>query len=329
MTDVSGRPFLAYSSSMGSAWCGDALELLPYIEDDSVHLICTSPPFALNRKKKYGNHAASDYIKWFRPFAEHFMRVLRPDGSLVIEIGGAWIPNSPTRSIYHFELLVDLVREVGFHLAEEFYWFNRAKLPSPAQWVTIERIRVKDAVNPIWWLSKTDRPNADNRRVLRPYSAAQRELMKRGTYNSGPRPSGHNISKKFTTDNGGAIPANLIEVANTSSNDLYNGYCERIGVAKHPARFPREVPEFFIQFLTTPNDLVLDPFAGSNMTGATCEQLGRRWLSYDLRFDYLDGSVGRFDTVDTTVEPGRDTKPGGLVPRADEHTGAGGPTTAM
>lgn len=296
-SDDAPEPFLHYATANGRAWCGDALDMLHNLPDRSINLVCTSPPFALNRKKAYGNEHQDTYLKWFRPFAEELHRVLTDDGSLVVDIGGAWVPGSPTRSVYHFELVVGLVRDVNFHLAEEFYWFNRAKLPTPAQWVTIERIRVKDSVNPVWWLSKSERPNADNRRVLKPYSKAQERLMKRGTYNAGKRPSGHVISKVFANDNGGAIPPNLIEVANTSSNDPYNAYCEEHRLGKHPARFPREVPDFFIRFLTKPGDLVLDPFAGSNMTGACAESLDRRWLAYDLSEEYLAGSLGRFQDV--------------------------------
>jgi site-specific DNA-methyltransferase (cytosine-N4-specific) len=288
-------PYLHYKTANGRAWCGDSLDLLSDLPDNSINLICTSPPFALTREKAYGNEKQRDYVEWFVEFADHFKRVLTSDGSLVIDIGGSWIPGSPTRSIYHFELLVTLVRDLGFHLAEEFYLFNRAKLPTPAQWVTIERIRVKDAVNPIWWLSKTDRPIANNRHVLKPYSDAHRKLIEGAAYNSGVRPSGHVISNNFGQDNGGAIPPNLLEVANTSSNDPYNRYCNANGISKHPARFPREVPEFFIKFLTEPGHLVLDPFAGSNMTGALAEELGRKWLAYERDPDYLAGSVGRFE----------------------------------
>ena len=309
-------PYLHYETASGSAWCGDSRDLLPSLSDNSINLICTSPPFALTRRKAYGNKHQRDYIEWFMEFADHFRRVLAPDGSLVIDIGGAWIHGSPTRSIYHFELLVALVRDIGFHLAEEFYWFNRAKLPTPAQWVTIERIRVKDAVNPIWWLSKTERPNASNLRVLKPYSDQHRKLIAGAAYNSGVRPSGHVISADFGKDNGGAIPPNLIEVANTSSNDRYDRFCKRNGISKHPARFPREVPEFFVKFLTEPGQLVLDPFAGSNMTGSVAEELGRNWLAYERDPDYLDGSLGRFleandldDNPQTRREPG--TRPVG------------------
>lgn len=295
MSQRAFRSRLRYRTGSGRAYEGDALELLTALPDESVQAIITSPPFALKRKKKYGNPTEDKYVEWFLQFAPNFRRVLKEDGSLVIDIGGAWMPGSPTRSIYQFELLVALVREHEFFLAEEFYWHNRAKIPGPAQWVTIERVRVKDSVNPIWWLSKSERPKADNRRVLRPYGARMQELFRRG-YNDGPRPSGHVVGKKFGVNNGGAIPPNLIEVSNTRSVDSYQNFCRENAYKIHPARFPREVPEFFIKFLTEPDDVVLDPFAGSNMTGAVAERLGREWLAFELNGDYLGGSIGRFDS---------------------------------
>lgn len=297
---ISQRAFkgrLRYRTGLGAAYQGDSLELLTALPDESVQAIITSPPFALKRKKKYGNPTEDKYLEWFLQFAPEFRRVLKADGSLVIDIGGAWMPGSPTRSIYQFELLVSLVREHEFFLAEEFYWYNRAKIPGPAQWVTIERVRVKDSVNPIWWLSKSERPKADNRRVLKPYSPRMHELFRRG-YNNGRRPSGHVVGEKFGVNNGGAIPPNLIEVSNTRSTDSYQLHCREHGHQIHPARFPREVPEFFVKFLTDDKDCVLDPFAGSNMTGAVAERLGRRWLAFELNADYLEGSIGRFDSDD-------------------------------
>jgi DNA modification methylase len=286
-----------YRTRLGAAYHGDSTELLTALPDASVQAIITSPPFALKRKKRYGNPAEDEYLAWFLRFIPEFRRVLTDDGSLVIDIGGAWMPGSPTRSIYQFELLISLVREEEFFLAEEFYWYNVAKLPGPAQWVTVERIRVKDTVNPIWWLSKTERPKADNRRVLKPYSESMQKLFRSG-YNRGRRPSGHVVREKFTVDNGGAIPPNVIEVSNTRSFDSYQVFCRENGHTIHPARFAREVPEFFVKFLTEPGDVVLDPFAGSNMTGAVAERHDRRWLAFEKSLDYIEGSIGRFDGDD-------------------------------
>lgn len=180
---------------------------------------------ALLRKKDYGNEEQDAYVRWFSDFGRKFYRILKPTGSLVIDIGGSWLPGQPTRSLYHFELLIMLCREVGFHLAQEFYWWNPSKLPTPAEWVNIRRVRVKDAVNTVFWLSKTPWPKASNRRVLAPYSDSMKGLLQNG-YTAKLRPSGHDISKKFNIDNGAAIPPNLIAIPNTESNSYYLRYCQ-------------------------------------------------------------------------------------------------------
>jgi DNA modification methylase len=284
----------SYTTALGSSYQADALDVLRTLADNSVALVLTSPPFALRRQKAYGNVAASEYVEWFWPFAAEVHRVLDPAGSFVFDLGGAWKPGSGTRSLYQYELVLRLCSL--FHLAQEFYWYNPSKLPTPAEYVTIRRTRVKDAVNTLWWLSKTESPRADNRRVLRPYSPSMRRLLRDG-YQTARRPSQHDISPHFRRDNGGAIPPNLLQVPNTRSSDHYFRRCREAGLPIHPARFPTPVPEFFIRFLTEPGQLVLDPFAGSNVTGHVAERLGRRWLSVELRADYVAGSRLRFDDV--------------------------------
>ena len=285
------RPY--HRTALGTVLCGNALSHLHHAPAQSVDLVMTSPPFGLVRKKSYGNEDAHRYCDWFRPFASGFRRILKESGSLVIDIGGAWKPGTPTRSLYHFELLLMLCEEYGFHLCQEHYWWNPSKLPTPAEWVNIRRVRVKDAVNCVWWLSPTPWPKASNRRVLTPYSESMRGLLKNG-YKAKLRPSGHQISTKFARDNGGSVPPNLLAVANTESNGRYQEYCREHDLPVHPARFPKELPEYFIRLLTNPGDMVLDPFAGSCVTGAVAERLGRRWACCELNEDYLKGAMARF-----------------------------------
>lgn len=284
-----------YSTNLGTAYLGDSLELMKEISDSSIDLILTSPPFALTRQKEYGNKQEQEYVEWFLQFSKEFYRILSENGSLVIDLGGAYIPGYPVRSIYQYELLVKLCREQNFFLAQEFYHYNPSRLPTPAEWVTVRRIRVKDSVNVVWWLSKTEFPKATNRNVLKPYSDSMKSLIKNG-YKAKMRPSGHDISDKFGTDNGGAIPPNLLELANTNSNGQYQTKCREHGIKPHPARFPVGFSDFFIKFLTDENDIVLDPFAGSNTTGYSAENLNRRWISIELNEDYLKGSIYRFDS---------------------------------
>ncbi|MBI4184538.1 MAG: site-specific DNA-methyltransferase [Proteobacteria bacterium] len=304
MAVTQGQARTYHQTALGRMVLGDALDALAAVDADSVNLIMTSPPFGLVRKKGYGNADAAEYVDWFRPFGAAFKRVLKDKGSLVIDIGGSWIPGQPTRSLYHFKLLIMLCEEFGFHLAQEVYWWNPSKLPTPAEWVTVRRIRVKDAVNCVWWLSPTPWPKAGNRRVLQPYSPSMKELLARG-YKAMKRPSGHDISEHFNRDNGAAIPPNLMAVANTDSNGSYLRYCKEQGIAPHPARYPVDVPEFFVRMLTDVGDLVVDPFAGSCVTGEVCERLGRRWICIDLVEDYLRGAVGRFETRTDDLRDGK------------------------
>ena len=290
-----------YKTGFGAAFLGDSIKLCRDLPDMSIDLIMTSPPFALRRKKEYGNVAADEYIEWFQPFAEEFYRVLKPKGSLVIDIGGSWIQGLPTRSIYQYELLLSLVR-MGFHLCQDFFWYNPAKLPSPAEWVNVRRIRVKDAVDPIWWLSKDPFPRANNRKVLKEYSNSMQQLLLNG-YKPKLRPSGHDITSKFSRDHGGAIPPNILIAANTESNSRYLRSCKEAGITPHPARYPLKLPEFFIKFLTDEGDIVLDPFAGSNVTGEASEKLRRRWLSFEIVENYVVGSKFRFDKVTRKSKP--------------------------
>jgi DNA modification methylase len=287
---------LVYQTALGKAYCGDSVELLEQVPDGSVHLVMTSPPFALQRQKAYGNKDQHEYIDWLVEFAKIVQRKLRDDGSFVLDLGGAYQKGVPARSLYNFRIPIRFCDDLGFFLAEDFYWFNPAKLPSPIEWVNKRKLRAKDAVNTVWWFSKTEWPKADVTKVLAPYSDRMKKLLKDpdAFYSPKARPSGHDISKGFGTDNGGAIPSNLLQYPNTDSNGGYLRGCKSVGIKGHPARFPAKLPEFFIKYLTEPDDLVVDIFAGSNTTGRVAETLERRWLSFDLSREYLAASAFRF-----------------------------------
>jgi site-specific DNA-methyltransferase (cytosine-N4-specific) len=284
-----------YETNLGKAYCADSLELLPTIPSGSVDLVVTSPPYALHFKKEYGNADQGQYVDWFLPFAREIHRILKPEGSFVLNLGGSWVPGAPVRSLYHFRLLLALCDQLHFHLCQEFFWYNPAKMPAPAEWVNVRRMRVKDSVEYIFWLSPTEYPQADNSRVLQAYSKDMERLIRRGIKET-KRPSGHNIKATFAADKGGSIPPNLIGCGNNESNSRYIRETKATGRKIHPARFPAELPRFFIEFLTQPDELVVDPFAGSNTTGAIAEGLGRRWIAIERNADYAADSELRFET---------------------------------
>ena len=285
-----------YMTQLGQAYVGDARRLLTHLQADSVDLVLTSPPFALQRQKAYGNEDQVAYVDWLLEFCKEVHRVLRPTGSLVLDLGGAYVKGRPVRSLYNYRVLIRLCDEQGFRLAEEFFWHNPAKLPSPIEWVNKRKIRAKDSVNTIWWLSKSDYPKADVTNVLVPYSKRMLKLLEDpdSFYSPKKRPSGHDIGVAFSGKNGGAIPPNLLQIPNTDSNSPYLRLCKLAGIQGHPARFPERLPAFFISFLTAPEDLVLDFFAGSNTTGAAAESAGRRWMAMELSHEYLAASALRF-----------------------------------
>ena len=308
-----------YSSKLGRLIHGNSIELLnEELKDElkgKINLIITSPPFPLNNKKKYGNEKGEKYKEWFTEMAPIFSNLLTDDGSLVIEIGNSWEPGRPVQSLLHLECLMGLVKHPGanLRLIQEFICYNPSKLPSPAQWVTVNRLRTVDSYTHVWWIAKSDFPKADNSKVLRPYSKSMQNLLKKQKYNSGLRPSEHDISEKgFLKDNGGSIahnffemepldekreirlPHNVLSFSNTNSNDFFLSACREKGVRPHPARMSAGLINFFIEFLTEKNDVILDPFGGSNTTGYCAEKLERKWVSFELDKNYIDQALLRF-----------------------------------
>lgn len=291
---------------------GDSRDVLADLVPGSANLILTSPPYALEFQKAYGNARKDDYVEWLRPFGELIHRALADDGSFVLNIGGSYEKGQPTRSLYHFRVLLMLCEELGFHLAQECFWFNPAKLPAPAEWVNVRRIRIKDSVEYVFWLSKSPFPKASNRNVLTEYSQDMRRLLEKG-YRPKERPSGWNITEKFLVDHGGAIPSNLLTAGNNDSNGSYMTRCKQAGVKPHPARFPASLPDFFLRLLTDAGDLVVDPFAGSNTTGRVAESLGRRWLGIEAVEEYAKTSAFRFEAGELT--DGAKSRPNAITHR--------------
>ena len=279
----------AYTTPHGACYQGDCRQLLAELPAESVQLVFTSLPYALRREKPYGNPATSEYIAWLMPIAAQIRRVLSHDGSFVMDIGGAWNAHRPTRSLMPYAMTV----EMGslFELCQDFYWHKTRAMPCPIEWVCRQRVRCKEAITWLQWWAKTPYPYCDQRAVLVPYTRPVTGIR------PGKRPSGHAVRGDTWRDNGGAIPPNVFALAGVDTNDPYYHRCQAAGLEVHPCRMPPALPDFFARFLTRPGDLVLDPFAGSNTTGQVAEQLGRRWLGFELRDEYVAGSRLRFEAA--------------------------------
>lgn len=284
-----------YSTPRGSAFCGDSVDWLKDFPDATIDLALTSPPFPLLRQKAYGNKTEDDYLEWLLSFGRVLKAKLKPTASFVVDLGGAYQRGTPTRSLVQWKFVIRMVEDLGYSLAQECYWNNPSKLPSPFEWVNKRKMRLKDPVNTVWWFGQTAWPKADTTRVLAPYSERMQKLLlnPEAYYTAAERPSQHYVSWNFK-DNGGALPSHLLTIPNSESNSTYLRACKVAGVKPHPARFPEGLPEFFIKLLTDPDDLVVDLFAGSNTTGAVAEKLGRRWMACELDRSYVAASALRF-----------------------------------
>lgn len=321
------RPKPQYEASGGAYYFGDSLELL---SSDSfaalkgkVQLVVTSPPYPLNEKKSYGNLTGAKYLAWIESLAPVLSELLADDGSIVIELGNSWEKDRPVQSLLSMEALLAFTKAKGanLRLIQQFVCYNPSRLPSPAQWVTVNPLRTVDSFTHVWWLAKSDYPKADNSKVLRPYSPSMKALLKRGSYNAGLRPSEHRISTgSFLKDRGGSISHNLFELeqmqegreprlpnafslSNSASADFFHRACKEKGITPHPARMPLGLASFFIEFLTDEGDLVLDPFGGSNTTGFAAAMAGRQWIAVDASKQYVEQSKLRFE--DPTLKGGK------------------------
>jgi len=304
-----------FSKASGESFCADSLKLIQSKRflskyKGKFNLIFTSPPFPLISKKKYGNEFGDNYISWLSKYAQPLSDLLSEDGSLIIELGNSWEKGQPTFSTTNLEALLEFKKSAGLHLCQEFICHNPSRLPNPAVWVTVKRIRVNDTYTRIWWLSKSTNPKADNRQVLSKYSASMVSKLKKKNFYGGKRPSGYKITDNFEKNNKGSIPSNFINllggeflfenlenslaISNSNTQSIYNSFCLDNDLERHPARMQIKLCEFFIRFLTNENDTVFDPFAGSNTTGMVAEVLKRKWVSSEFNIDYIKGSLIRF-----------------------------------
>lgn len=282
----------------GDAFLGAFQRVIGAVADGEVNLHFTSPPYPLNVPLAYGNVKSYEYIDWFLPLAEGIFRTLADDGSFILNIGPTYRQGAPVLSTHFERLVIALEDKIGFNVAGKFYW--EGNKPPKTNWVTKDRVRVRNNVEEIYWFSKTPFPKANNLNVLMPYSKsylqAKKHAEKTGDFERKKHPN-LSIPAAFKSDAGGAIPSNILRFAYGGDDQRFIKACYSQGFSQkelHPARMPVELPEWFIRFLTDPDDLVADLFCGTGTTGRAAENLGRRFLISDLSYTYLQQAHLRF-----------------------------------
>lgn len=273
---------------MGQFICGECLEEMKKMPDKSIDFIITSPPYA-NQIKDYGQTGVmikpNEFCEWFYPRAKEMFRILKDDGSFVLNINDKL--DGKFQSIFVFKLVVLMVEQVGFNLVRDYIWYNPATPPNVFSRGTMGR--TKKSHEYCFWFSKSEKWTFNMDPIRKPYSERMQELFDagpQGKREDNTRPSRHNfdLSRKWK-DNGGADPGSVISISNTSSNDILHKLCKQFNV-KHPARFPEKLVEFFLLSGTNEGDVVLDPFGGSGTTAIVAQKLNRDFKYIEINPDF-------------------------------------------
>jgi len=292
-----GIVFTIWETELGQVLWGTAEKASAVIEPGVVDLIYTSPPYPLLQPKEYGNLNSSDWLKWMGDLSELWSGLLANTGSLVVNIGSISQAGKPFKDPYAARFQLDLIDRLGLHLVDEHYWHNPAKLPSPVQWVSVQKKRLKNTVEHVLWFAKSDqfKSNNDNvREAESPHTTRYRKNALASGKGLGKRPGGSVAGKGFLKSNGTAIPSVLQVQSHEGPHSRYRRACKTAGIKPHPAISPLALPDRFIRLTTEPGDLVYDPMAGSLATCYAAELLGRKWIGSEPSAHYIAGGTLRF-----------------------------------
>jgi len=260
-------------------YCGDCLEVMAGMEPRSVNMVFTSPPYAERRKTTYGGISDDKYVEWFLPIGKEIRRILNLNGSFFLNIKPH--THKGERSLYVFDLVCQLKRDIGFFFVEEYCWTKNA-FPGSLKG------RFKNAFEPVYHFTK----NSPNEITFNPVACGtpiKKESIAR-TYRKqcGAPKNGSGMTGMNTTNIRNlalARPSNVINVNNVS-----NQFSDK---QLHPATFPEGLVEFFVKSFTEEGHTIIDPFGGSGTTAVVCHKLGRRCISIEIDQTYHDIAVKR------------------------------------
>ena len=296
-----GKVLLAYATDLGVAlWGACETVFANSMADNMISLVLTSPPYPLKRPRDYGNVAVHEYVDWLCTAIEPLLKNLKRGASICLNLGNdIFVSGSPARSTYLERLVIAFEDRLGLSKMDMIPWVNPCKPPGPMQWASRTRQQLNVGWEPIYWFTNDPQHcTSNNQRVLEPHSEAHRAFVQKG---GDKRPRVNSDGAYYIKDGAyslptaGKIPKNVIQMPhNCADQRQYKQAARSFGLKAHGAAFPLSLAEKLIKFLTAEDELVVDPFAGSNTTGKAAENLGRRWIASEIVYDYVVGSALRF-----------------------------------
>ena len=299
----SGVSVVGFSTKLGIAILGACETVFSKI-DAPITLVVTSPPYPLAKQRNYGNPKESEYVDWICQTLEPVVKNLIQGGSICLNVSNdIFLSGTPARSLYRERLVLALNERLGLYKMDELIWENPSKPPGPIQWASINRFQLNVAWEPVYWLTNDPKEiRSNNKRVLQPHTEQHLKLIKQGgekrlaSYSDGA----YSIKPgSFSNQTEGSIPKNILTHShNCASQREYKRLARETNIPTHGATMPLSLASFLIEFLSTPNELVVDPFGGSFTTALAAERLGRRWLSTEKMVEYVLGGANRFRNFD-------------------------------
>ena len=260
---------------------GDALELFKQLEDDSIDLIITSPPYS-NMKKyiDYDGIPADEYVDWFIPHIKEYERVLKPTGNFILNINDK--VENRFRHPYVFDLISEIHKQTDLKMFERLFWNKMKSLPN--------RARFGDRIEYIFWFAKSKNFYFDIDEMRTPYSEKSIQRMKKPLKKRFARTEENQNSdeyKEWKPNPKGALPTTLVNISSEAKRQA----------DRHVAVFPEALVEYFMKGASKQGDVVLDPFMGSGTTGVVAKKLNRNYIGFDMQQEYVDVAKQRIDDL--------------------------------
>lgn len=290
---------VGFSTDLGIAILGTCEHVFSHI-DAPISLVITSPPYPLAKPRAYGGPSEAVYVDWICKTLEPVIRAMAPGASLCLNISNdVFVAGQPARSMYVERVLLALHDRLGLELMDRLVWHNPSKPPGPVQWASKSRVQLNVSYEPVFWLTNDpSRIRSNNQRVLQTHTERHLRLIEKGgeTRSSSFSDGAYNVHPgRFGKPTEGRIPRNVLTFGHSCADQReYKKNARSLGLPAHGAPMPLSLASFLVEFLSEPEDLVVDPFGGSFTTAKAAERLGRRWLSSEVMLEYVIGGATRF-----------------------------------